>query len=448
MSKLIYRSVQGAASRSDLPDVAQLMYWLMLRNVASEGIVYTDPKPPHRTSLPGCIVASPSYPADGMSNTTQDYVYNWTRDAALVATEIALSGPVAGDSAVAQRLVDYVNFANTCQTNSTGDLSYAVYTIEGRPRQEDWPHQNDGPALQTMAVLRAFDRLDTATWQTARTVVQNNLDFLLADDRYQQPSTNLWEEVRGQSFFTRSVQLRCLTEIKDNEVGIGVPPGLDVAIDWLIKALDSHWNDNDGYYVSIMDSANPRDGYDPNIDIVTASVYGAVACTDAKVLATAAKIRAQWADPNEPKVYPVNIADAKLGLGPLVGRYPGDKYDGDNDDPNAKGHPWALCTANLAQLYYCVAAAVAKDNAVPCKDMSAAFFDQVGINRQTPVSTAAQLLGEAGDKMLQALVHHSDHLALSEQFDAATGFEKSVHDLTWSYAAFLSAVRARAVLAS
>ena len=32
---------------------------------------------------------------------------------------------------------------------------------------------------------------------------------------------------------------------------------------------------------------------------------------------------------------------------------------------------------------------------------------------------------------------------LSEQFDRTTGFEKSVANLTWSYAAYLSAVRAR-----
>ena len=44
--------------------------------------------------------------------------------------------------------------------------------------------------------------------------------------------------------------------------------------------------------------------------------------------------------------------------------------------------------------------------------------------------------------MLRAVVYHSDHLELSEQFDGTSGYEKSVRDLTWSYASFLSAVRA------
>jgi glucoamylase len=43
--------------------------------------------------------------------------------------------------------------------------------------------------------------------------------------------------------------------------------------------------------------------------------------------------------------------------------------------------------------------------------------------------------------MLSAVISHSDHLELSEQFDGDTGYEKSVKNLTWNYAAFLSAVR-------
>jgi glucoamylase len=52
-------------------------------------------------------------------------------------------------------------------------------------------------------------------------------------------------------------------------------------------------------------------------------------------------------------------------------------------------------------------------------------------------------LQDAGNAMLAALIYDSDHLELSEQIDGLTGYEKSVRNLTWSYAAFLSAVRAR-----
>ena len=53
------------------------------------------------------------------------------------------------------------------------------------------------------------------------------------------------------------------------------------------------------------------------------------------------------------------------------------------------------------------------------------------------------MLVQAGDAMLRAVLFHSDNYELSEQFDGTTGFEKSLRNLSWSYAAFLSAVRSR-----
>jgi glucoamylase len=52
----------------------------------------------------------------------------------------------------------------------------------------------------------------------------------------------------------------------------------------------------------------------------------------------------------------------------------------------------------------------------------------------------------AGDQLLQAVIFHSDNLELSEQFDATTGYEKSVSNLSWSYASYLSAIRARTAI--
>jgi glucoamylase len=174
-----------------------------------------------------------------------------------------------------------------------------------------------------------------------------------------------------------------------------------------------------------------------------ASVYGAVPCTDTKLLATAAQLRRQWADSSSAVVYPINASDASLGVGPLLGRYPGDNYDGDVAQPVQGGHPWALCTCNFAELYYNLANYIARTQAVPYDDLSGEFFGQVGVGAGAKPEEAAAALRRAGDAMLQAVIYHSDHLELSEQFDGTTGFAKSVRDLTWSYAAFLSAVRAK-----
>ena len=80
---------------------------------------------------------------------------------------------------------------------------------------------------------------------------------------------------------------------------------------------------------------------------------------------------------------------------------------------------------------------------VPLDNLSASFFSQIGVDASTTPTAAAAALQGAGDQMLQAVVFHSDQLELSEQFDATSGYEKSVSNLSWSYASFLSAVRAK-----
>ena len=63
--------------QADLPTIAQHMFSLMLRNVASDGFRYTDPVNPGSFSLPGCVIAAPSFPAN-TPGVDQDYVFNWT----------------------------------------------------------------------------------------------------------------------------------------------------------------------------------------------------------------------------------------------------------------------------------------------------------------------------------------------------------------------------------
>ena len=421
-------------AQADLSTAARYMFWLMFRNVASDGLVFGDPVNAGIISRPGCVLASPSW-ENTATHVTQDYVYHWTRDAAIVAVELsaAYASGVLPDN---QPLNDYVSFSRLCQ-QSQGDFDRASFHIDGT--QRSWTDQTDGPALQTVALLTMYRQLDTAAQATAATLIGANLNFLAGS--YQGMTVNLWEEEFGYSFFARSAQLRCLQAVAANTAGITVPGWLPAAMTWLTSALDQHWNGE--YYRSVLPvPTDYRAPYDPNADIVQAAIYGAESATDPRLLATAARLRAQWADPGSAYFYPVNGAGAARGLGPLLGRYPGDAYDGDTD-ALAGDHPWALTTANFAELYYRLAANILSSAAVPADSLSAAFLTQVGITATTAPLEAAAALRAAGDKMLQAIVFHSDHFELSEQFDADTGFEKSVSNLSWSYAAFLSAVRAR-----
>lgn len=449
---LVYARVQAALQQSSLTAIAQHMFCLMMRNMSSDGFVFDDPLTPGAFSAPGCIIASPSFPAD-LATVNQDYVYNFTRDAAITAVEIAAASMPTRPGEGVQPLIDYVNFAQTCQNNSGSvTIGHAAYTIEGQPTPRE--EQSDGPALQTLAILQAFPQLDTPTQATAASVINTNVNYLLGTDPqsagvpvYQGKTYNLWEEEFGFSFFARAVQLKCFQQLTANTVGIPVPPATADAITFLQNALAGHWNANGGYYQSLIPAPTDENApYDPNIDIVLSSTYGAVPVTDTKMLATAAQIRQQWSGSSSSYAYPINAADqtSPIGpIGPMLGRYPGDHYDGDTTDPVVVGHPWALCTANFARLYYALATTITQTQTVPFDSLSADFFGQVGISASTSPSQAASNLQDYSDQMLYALVFHSDHLELSEQFDKDTGFEKSVRDLTWSYASFLAAVRAR-----
>jgi glucoamylase len=102
-----------------------------------------------------------------------------------------------------------------------------------------------------------------------------------------------------------------------------------------------------------------------------------------------------------------------------------------------------VSTANFAELYYRLAKQITTTGTVPLDNLSASYFSQIGVGPSTTPAAAAAALQDADDQMLQAIVFHGDHLELSEQFDAWTGYEKSVSNLSWSYASFLSAVRAK-----
>ena len=447
MVTLQFSLVKPAVAQSDLTAIGPYMFWLMFRNVASDGLVFESPVDPGRQpsppvlSQPGCIIASPSFP-NITTHLNQDYVFNWTRDSAIVAVELA-----AGPLPTGQPLIDYVQFAQTCQNSasSIGQFDRASFLINGTAR--DTTGQADGPALQTLAILRMYAQLDGPTQAVASAVIAANLNFL--QNAYQGETFNLWEEEFGASFFARSVQLKCFEAIAANTLGIPVPGWLSTAIPELQNALASHWSGQ--YYRTLLPvPTDPsRVPYDPNSDIVSAAIYGAVPVTDTKLLATAALLRSQWADPASPNFYPINGADQQLSsgpVGPLLGRYPGDTYDGDTADPPARDHPWPVTTANFAELYYRLAREVTSTGTVPLDSLSAAFFSQIGVGASTTPKDAAASLESHGDQMLQALLYHSDHLELSEQFDATSGFEKSVSDLSWSYAAFLSALRAKSAI--
>jgi glucoamylase len=430
---------------------APYIFSLMLRNVATFGFMIADhnePGNPGGYTAPGCVLASPSWPSypGNVAGIIEDYVFNWTRDAAITMSAVLSQAPaqisVAGASDL---LASYVTFASTCQ--ASGDIGQAHYTPEGASTGS--ADESDGPALRILTILQGFAGLDGPTQTVARNVIAADLSYLLDNDRFRNPTFNLWEDTFGQSIFARSVQLAALNQVINLGPGLGiaVPPTAQAAATWLGQQLPLHWSGApDNYYVGVLDASrgggDPPAPYDPSIDPILSCIYGAgIPPYDPRLLSTAAQVRAQWTEP-APAAYPINAADAGIGIGPCIGRYNGDEYNGDSLTSNT-GHPWVVCTCGFAQLYYELAAAINKGTPVPTDPLAATFLSQIGVSLTSTAGDAVAKLQAAGDKMLQAVLYHSNRYELSEQFDQSSGYEISVSNLTWSYAAFLSAVAAR-----
>lgn len=454
-------AASAGAAGADPWCVATYMLSQMQRNISTACFVITDTSgATPLLSSPGCVIASPSYKgyARGVVPVDEDYVYNWTRDAAITVSEVLHSAPALMPTAVAvQTLTDYVSFADTCQKSTPGDIGRGKYDVQGGGVA--WSSQSDGPALRVLTLLQGYNSLSPATQTLAQQVIARDLACLLGPSPSSEPGDttpwyktttfNHWEDTEGSSLFARAVQLRCFNQVSTNKYGIAVPAGVNDAISWLTDVIPTHWDSSNKWYTSLLppvarhSNQPPVAAYDPSIDPVMACVYGdGIRYDDPPLLSTAAAIRDHWT--TGPAAYPINVSDDAIGLGPLIGRYADDGYDGD-DTGIANGHPWAVCTCNFAQLYYSLANAIATGTSVPTDPIALRFFAQIGISDPgaLPPGDLVQALRTAGDRMLNAVVYHSDRLSLSEQFDQGTGYEKSVVDLTWSYGAFLSAARTR-----
>ncbi len=279
-----------------------------------------------------------SYPGN-VAPIVEDYVFNWTRDAAITMSVVLKQAPVQIPAAVASDLLaSYVNFASTCQA-SGGNIGQAHYTPEGGSTGSS--DESDGPALRVLTILQGFAGLDGATQAVARNVIAADLAYLLGNDRYQ----NLTSDVAALGGYLWSIDicavgrprgLAALNQVigVDPGLGIPVPPTAQVAATWLGQQLPSHWSGApQNYYVGVLDPSrgggDPNVPYDPSIDPILACIYGAgIPRYDPRLLSTAAQVRAQWTEP-APAAYPINGADANnFGIGPCIGRYNGDEYSG------------------------------------------------------------------------------------------------------------------------
>ncbi|KAK4629324.1 Glucoamylase I [Fulvia fulva] len=412
----------------------------ILNNIGSSGAKVPGAKA-------GIIVASPS-------KSNPDYFYTWTRDAALTIkclTDQFLSG---SSPSLEGTIQDYLNSQASLQTVGnpsgglcTGGLGEPKSNVDLTQFTGAWGRpQRDGPALRATAMI-AYARYLLGKGQNATVakiiwpIVQNDLSYVSAN--WNMTGFDLWEEVNSASFFTTAAQYRALIEGSALASQIGKScSACDSQAPQVLCFLQSYWTAS---YV-LSNTGGGRSGKDANSLLTSIHLFDpAVGCNANTFQPCSDKALANHKVVTDSfrSIYTINDGIPQ-GTGVAVGRYPEDSYQG--------GNPWYLSTLAAAEQLYDAVYQWKQQGSISITTISLPFFRDVyssaavgtyASSSATFTSIVNAVSTYADSYMANAQKYTPQNGALAEQYSRSNGTPLSAVDLTWSYAAFLTALNAR-----
>lgn len=424
----------------------------------------------------GAVMASPSH-------SNPNYYYHWQRDAALSMDILQHSGGNSTDPSKFDDLMKlYVGWIHRAQTKKDNNCD-----VRGEPKfmldgtgdayPGGWMRpQNDGSALRTVATInfaiRRFHAGDVAYAKSLFPAIQNDLAYVTA--QWNQPSGDLWEEVKGDLFFTKMCQRKGLVWGAKFATLIG-ETGAALAYAATAKtmeaSIEAHWNPNSSWGAIYMEMAGQRE---MDSAIYLGILYGNtgdgfISPSSDKAQSSMAAYIASMTDKGKYS-FAVNDLDDAAGIpGVLTGRYPQDHYQGSN--------PWILCSQAVGRFYYENAKELAATRVVNVTTINQQFYEQLlqhaqkfpdyamapsaHVTQLTSVLKAGNVLAHAddpqlfrsmmrllvgrGDGQLLRVKHHikGNNFHMPEQLSGADGSSVSAIDLTWSYGTAIAALTSR-----
>jgi glucoamylase len=405
----------------------------MLRSISATGLRMERPGF-GQSVVPakGSVLASPRY---GDWTDEPDYFFHWLRDSVLVMQ--AVIGRVeAGDASAdwGGHLRDFIRFSLAIARLSGAQALPALAAFRGRTRADlrqfvrddaevaavagDTPlgevrtnadgsldftrwsrPQNDGPALRALAAMR-FEALGLAQDDEVREglveLLLGDLDF--TERHWSEPCYDIWEEELAHHYYTQLAQLAALRRgagwaKQRGDAGRAARYGAAAAA--LAPRLDDYWWQAEGIYRCTLRPPSATRDKALDVAVILGVIHAGLAegrhsVLDDRVQATLLRLEEHFAT-----AFPINRARPP-SVGVALGRYPGDRF--------FNGGAWYVATFGSAELHY-----------------------RAGRVEQ----------GDAAMAATRRCIPSSG--ALSEQFDRATGEPRSARDLSWSYAAFLTA---------
>jgi glucoamylase len=381
--------------------------------------------------------------------------YTWTRDGALTL-KCLVDLFIEGDFSLQTTIEDYIISQAKLQTVSnpsgglsTGGLGEPKFNADGTAFTGAWGRpQRDGPALRATALI-AYSRwlIDNGYTSTANSVVwpiiSNDLSYV--EQYWNSTGFDLWEEVQGSSFFTLSAQHRALTEGASLASQLGQTCTGCAVAPQILCFLQSFWNG--AYITSNINVNNGRTGKDANSILSSILTFDPTAtscdqstfqpCSD-RALANHKVVIDSFRS-----IYSINSGIAE-GTAVAVGRYPEDSYQG--------GNPWYLNTLAAAEQLYDAIYQWNKIGSITVTSTSLAFWQDLDSSIATGTyaassatySTLVSAVQSYADGYVSVVEKYTPSSgSLAEQFSKSDGSPVSASDLTWSYAAFLTAISRR-----
>ncbi|KZT67263.1 carbohydrate-binding module family 20 protein [Daedalea quercina L-15889] len=416
----------------------------VLANIGSSGSLSSG-------ANPGIVIASPS-------TVNPDYLYTWTRDSSLTF-KVLIDQYVNGQDDTLGTLIDEFTQAeailqqvdNPSGSVSTGGLGEPKFNINETAFTGAWGRpQRDGPALRSTAIMTYATYLynsgnTTYVTDTLWPIVELDLNYVA--EYWNESTFDLWEEVDSSSFFTTAVQHRSLRQGITFANLIGQTSNVtswETQADSLLCFLQSYWNPTDSYITA--NTGGGRSGKDANTVLASIHTFDpAAGCDDVTFQPCSDKALSNlkvYVDSFR-SLYTVND-DISSDAAVATGRYPEDSY--------YDGNPWYLTTLAVAEQLY--DALIVWDDAgeLNVTSMSLAFFQQFdssvaagtyasGSDEYSTLTSAVKTFADGFVDIISTYTPSNG--SLSEQYSKSDGSPLSAYDLTWSFAAALTAFEAR-----
>lgn len=418
--------------------------------------------------------------AAASSRTEPDYGYHWRRDGALIYRALWRE---TKDESLIRKYID-ADLA-MLQQASPGK---AKFNLDLSPYSGIWAEpQNDGPALDLLLLSEyahfllkrsqagdapyVYNHLYTSN-PRAPQLITHQAEYIMNFFNHAN-DVEPWEEGWGRHFYNAKVQIQSLREAADLADflwdSVAAEQYRKVAFEIERFLQKEHWDENRKIYRSTVH--HPEHIYRPgeydwrknktelDIEVLLAYLHTDSRVDDSRLLSTFFELRkAARAE------YLLNRTEQRFKYALSMGRYPGDMWDGVN---RTGGNPWFISTFAAAEMFFKLVDNYKESKVLLVDRLNHEFFVEL-VSAFAPGKTEmlSQLqlelnsheiksseelypivldaLKKAGDEQLMlGLSHTSPDGRIDEQFNGFHGYMQGAQNLSWSYAALITALRAR-----